>query len=184
MFKSYYFIFLALAFVGCQETDLKEVESLSNEEELPLVVMENAEIEFTDSARLQAVIAAGLVENFTYYNDENEVTNQKLVMSKGVNAKFYSKEGKVNSTMTSSNAVRYEKERRTEISGNVVVVNLQGDSLSTEYLLWDEGSETISSDKKVRVKKADEIIFAEGFTSDVNFQEYTFKKVTGTISLN
>jgi LPS export ABC transporter protein LptC len=170
--------------VSCHENDLDQVASLTNDEDLAQVVMENAEIEFTDSARLQAIIAGGYIESFTYFNEDNEVTDRKLVMTKGVNARFYSKQGVVNSILTANQAVRMEKEKKTEIEGNVVVVNNKGDSLSTEFLLWDEKEETISSDRKVRVKTSDEIIFAEGFTSDMNFQEYTFKKVTGTISLN
>lgn len=175
-----YFLFL----FSCRENDLAEVASLSEDKDLPQIVMENAEIEFNDSSRLQAIIAGGLVESFTYFDEDNDVQDQKLVMSKGVNGRFYSEQGVVNSVLTANNAVRYEKEKKTEIDGNVVVVNSQGDSLSTEFLLWDEKSETISSNRKVRVKTSDEIIFAEGFSSDMNFQEYTFKKVTGTISLN
>lgn len=182
--KYFSIIICCLLLVSCQENDLNQVASLSNEKDLPVVVMENAEIEFTDSAKLKAIIAAGLVETYMYYNDDNELIDQKLVMNNGVTSKFYNKLGEVNSTMTSTSAIRYEKDRRTEIEGNVVVVNVKGDSLSTEYLLWDENDNTISSDRKVRVKTNDEIIFAEGFSSDINFQEYTFKKVTGTISLN
>ncbi|MFY0672309.1 MAG: LPS export ABC transporter periplasmic protein LptC [Bacteroidia bacterium] len=175
------FMFLLVA---CHENDLDQVASLTNDEDLPQIVMENAEIEFTDSAKLQAIIAGGYIESFTFLNEDNEVTDRKLVMTKGVKARFYSKQGVVNSVLTAQQAVRLEQEKKTEIEGNVVVVNSRGDSLSTEFLLWDEKDETISSDRKVRVKTSDEIIFAEGFTSDMNFQEYTFKKVTGTISLN
>lgn len=174
---------LALFAVGCSENDLKKVASLSNEQESPTVVMENAEIEYTDSARLKAVIAAGYVETFLYYNDNNEVIDQKLVMSRGVKADFFNENAVKNSTLTANQAIRREKDRATEIVGNVIVVNVQGDSLSGEYLLWDEEKNTISSHKSVRVKTADEIIFAEGFESDVNFQEYTFERVTGTIQL-
>ncbi|MBI1183388.1 LPS export ABC transporter periplasmic protein LptC [bacterium] len=177
------YTFCLFALVACEENDLNQVASLSNEKDLPVVVMENAEIEFTDSAMLKAIISAGLVETYMFYNDNNEVTDQKLVMSNGVDARFFNKEGVENSAMTSNSAIRFEKDKKTEIEGNVKVVNIKGDSLSTEYLLWDENNNTISSDRKVRVKTDDEIIFAEGFTSDANFQEYTFKKVTGTISL-
>ena len=162
---------------------MQQVAAINNEKEEPVVVMKNAEIEFTDSALLKAVIASGLVETYTYYNDDNEVDDQKLVMTKGVEANFYDKYEQVNSTMTSERATRFEKDRLTEIEGNVVVVNTDGDSLSSEFLLWDEEKNTISSDRNVRVKTADEIIFAEGFESDVNFQEYSFKNVKGRINL-
>lgn len=177
------FIFLLLLLSGCTENDLKQVASLNDDEEMPVVVMTNAEIEFTDSAILKAVIAAGKVETFNYYNDKNKLEDQKLVMTEGVNAKFYNKLGEINSVMTSEQAIRKEKARMTEIEGNAIVVNVKGDSLSSEFLLWDENANTISSDRKVRVKTQDEIIFAEGFKSDIGFSEYTFEKVTGTISL-
>lgn len=178
-----YFIAAALTFVACSENDLQQIAALSNEKEEPVIVMKNAEIAFTDSALLKAVIAAGEVETYTYYNDDNEIDDQKLVMTQGVKADFYDKFEEINSTMTSEKATRFDKKRLTEIEGNVVVVNIKGDSLSSEYLLWDEEKNTISSDKDVRVKTEDEVIFAEGFESDVNFQEYSFKKVTGRMTL-
>ena len=162
---------------------MAEVAAISNDKEFPLVIMHDAIIEYTDSALLKARIEAGTVENFMYFDDRGEVEDQKLIMTKGVIATFFDPDGGVNSVLTSQRATRYEKKRITEIESNVVVVNQQGDSLNTEYLLWDEKANTLSSDKKVRVKTQDEIIFAEGFESDVNFTEYTFKKVTGTISL-
>jgi len=182
MHKFIFFLLVLFAF-SCSENDLQQVAAINNEKEEPVVVMKNAEIEFTDSALLKAVIASGLVETYTYYNDDNEVDDQKLVMTKGVEANFYDKYEQVNSTMTSERATRFEKDRLTEIEGNVVVVNTDGDSLSSEFLLWDEEKNTISSDRNVRVKTADEIIFAEGFESDVNFQEYSFKNVKGRINL-
>lgn len=146
--------------------------------------MKNAEIEFTDSAILKAIIAAGKVETFNYYNDKGKLEDQKLVMTNGVKATFYDKLGNVNSVLTSDQAIRREKDRLTEIEGNAIVVNVKGDSLSSEFLLWNENDNTISSDRDVRVKTEDEIIFAKGFKSDIGFSEYTFEKVTGTISLN
>ena len=172
-----------LSIGACTQNDMAEVAAISNDKDFPLVVMKGAIIEYTDSAVLKAKIASGKVENFMYFDDRGEVEDQKLIMTKGVKATFFDPNGGVNSILTSQRATRFEKKRITEIESNVVVVNEQGDSLSTEYLLWDEKANTLSSDKKVRVKTKDEIIFAEGFESDVNFTEDTFKKVTGTISL-
>ena len=162
---------------------MEQVAAITDDTEQPIVVMKNARIEFTDSALLKAVIAAGIVETYQYFDDEGKPEDQKLVMTDGVRADFYNKFEQINSTMTSERATRFEKERLTEIEGNVVVVNVDGDSLSSEFLLWDEGNNTISSDRHVRVKTADEIIFAEGFESDANFQEYSFTNVKGRINL-
>jgi len=174
---------LALILVSCAENDMEQVAAITDDTEQPIVVMKNARIEFTDSALLKAVIAAGIVETYQYFDDEGKPEDQKLVMTDGVRADFYNKFEQINSTMTSERATRFEKERLTEIEGNVVVVNVDGDSLSSEFLLWDEGNNTISSDRHVRVKTADEIIFAEGFESDANFQEYSFTNVKGRINL-
>lgn len=168
---------------SCAENDLKKVAAINNEKESPVVVMENAEIEFSDSAIIKAKVAGGRIENYVYYNDENEVEDQKLVMTERVRARFYDNKGEITSILTAQRAVRFENEHKTEMEGDVVVVNTAGDSLTTEFLLWDEEKNTISSDKNVRVKTKNEIIFAEGFESDINFQEYTFEKVTGTITL-
>lgn len=172
-----------LIMAACRENDMKEIAAISDDKELPIVSMRNAEIEFNDSARLKAVIQAGKVDNYIEYNDNDKPEEQRLVMSDGIEAEFYNELGEVNSRLTAQRATRLEGQRKTEIENNVVVVNVNGDSLSTEYLLWNENDNTISSNKKVRIKTKDEIIFADGFESDVQFREYSFTNVTGRIKL-
>lgn len=183
--KAAFYFFIACCLYSCTENDMEQVKALVNEDELPLVVMDTARIEYTDSGKLKAMIIATRVENYIYFDEKSgKEDDQKLMMSNGVKAIFYDQRRNPNSTLTSEKATRYDKAKQTHIEDNVVVVNNKGDSLSTEYLLWDENTDKISSDKHVRVRTAEEIIFAEGFESDVNFEEYTFKKVRGTISLN
>lgn len=178
------FFTLFLTLTSCSENDISEVKSLSTDgEDIPLIVMDNAEIRFTDSAITKANINSTRVENYFYYNSEQELDSQILKMSHGIKAKFYNEKGELNSTLTAEKATRNEKTKLTEIENNVVVINTEGDSLTTEYLIWDENKNTISSDKHVRVRTSNEIIFAEGFDSDVNFTNYTFRKFKGSISL-
>ena len=163
---------------------MAEIASFDDPGDLPLMVMEKAEITFTDSAKLKATINAGMVETYEYRGKKNKLEDQKMVMSKSVLANFYDKNEMKTGTMIADRAERLESENKTHLYGHVKVVNTDGDQLTSDYLLWDEKLNTISTDKKVKVKTATEIIEAEGFSSDIHFKEYTFEKVTGTISLN
>ncbi|MCB0737550.1 MAG: LPS export ABC transporter periplasmic protein LptC [Bacteroidetes bacterium] len=183
--KAYFLLLLSFILFACTENSIEQIEVLVNEEDLPIIEMDSAEIEYSDSSYLKAKIFGTLVENYIKFDEKSKKeTEKKLILTNGIKALFYNKYRDVNSTLTAFKATRLDNERLTHIENNVVVVNTKGDSLTTEYLLWDENTNKISSNRKVRVRTADEIIFADGFESDVNFEEISFKNVTGTISLN
>ena len=70
-----------------------------------------------------------------------------------------------------------------EARGNVVGRNKKdGETIRTEYLVWNQKDGTIYSDKKVQVTTPDDIIYGEGFKSDDQFNDWQVKKVTGVIS--
>lgn len=190
MYKKHAFWCYLLAvtsFIACQENDIEQVDVLVNDEELPVIMLDSASITYTDSGKLKARIKAGRVENYLYFDEKSKKeTEEKLVMTHGVKGWFYDKQERLTSTLSAEKATRYDQERVTHIENDVRVVNSMGDSLTTEYLIWDENTNMIRSDQPVRVARqaTNEIIFADGFESDVNFEEIRFKGVTGTISLD
>ncbi|NQU84274.1 MAG: LPS export ABC transporter periplasmic protein LptC, partial [Mariniphaga sp.] len=89
--------------------------------------------------------------------------------------------GEIISRITSDYAREYEKEQRWEAKNNVVAVNAQGDTLKTEFLIWEEKSEKIYSDKFVKIIRPDQIISGIGFEADQNLQNWKIKNPKGTI---
>ncbi|OFY87029.1 MAG: LPS export ABC transporter periplasmic protein LptC, partial [Bacteroidetes bacterium RIFOXYA2_FULL_33_7] len=101
----------------------------------------------------------------------------------GIYVTFYTKNREIQSTLKANRAIYYESEKLWEAHEDVVAVNEDGDILNTELLYWDENTEKIYSDKHVRIRTKDEILFGEGFESNQEFTKYKIKKLTGTVSL-
>lgn len=172
---------LALAFlllISCQQNSMEDVRSLTNIDEGPVLLINEARIIYTDSARLKAKLDAGVVEKYMEEEDQREIYKE------GVYVEFYDPKGNLSSTLSAQKATRFLEKDLTEIEDDVVVVNADGDSLSTEFLVWNNAENRIYSEKKVRVRTSDEIIHSDGFESNVSFTNYRFKNITGTITLD
>ena len=68
-----------------------------------------------------------------------------------------------------------------EVKYNVEVVNVNGEKLNTEHLIWDEQKKKIISDDFVKITTAKEIIMGKGLEANQDFTQYEIKEVTGTI---
>ena len=166
-----------LCFFSCVKNDLKQVEELSKAKEVPVEVSTGIEVVYTDSARLKAKLKAP--EMRRYLSEEDP----KLEMPKGVFVEFFDKSGNVNSRLRGDYGIRFLNKNLTKVTGDVEVVNLQGDTMNTEELWWDENTEKVYSQQQVKVKSKDEIIISQGFESDVTFTKYTFYKIKGIIAV-
>ena len=160
---------------GCKKNDPKEVESITSRTK-PAEVSTGVTALYSDSAKLKAKLITPKMVRLI--NDSPTVE-----MPKGLEVWFYDNKGKVNSHLRSNYGIRFINKALTRVSGNVQVVNLKGDSLNTEEMFWDEPKAKIYSNKFVKVRTKDEIIFADGFESDVNFSNYTFYKIKGRLSV-
>jgi LPS export ABC transporter protein LptC len=166
-----------LLLASCRDNDLPKVEEVIKAGTVPTEVSTDVDLIYTDSAQLKARLDA---PKMVRYLSE---TNPRIEMPNGMHVNFYDAYGNVNSSLRANYGIRFMNKNLTKVTGDVIVVNLAGDTLSTEELYWQEDKERIYSDKFVKVTKKDEIIVAEGFESDVKFQNYIFKKVKGIISV-
>jgi len=66
---------------------------------------------------------------------------------------------------------------------DVIVVNVNGDTLKTEELIWDEATNKISTQKFVSVKQTDRIIYSDGLETNTDFSNYKFFNIKGVLSL-
>lgn len=87
---------------------------------------------------------------------------------------------KIISQMSGNHGKYYDLQKRWEANGNVVLVNIQGDTLRSEELKYNETEDLISSDQFVSIKKGDQYITgAGGFKSDAQMSKWSFYKNKG-----
>ena len=164
----------AMLFFGC-EGEVEKISAFNSTENLPVVYAENFETTFIDSFKIQSYMKAPILQKF-----ESE-SQSFLEFPKGVTLIKYDMKGNEISRIEADYARNYEKEKKWEAKNNVVAVNQQGDTLKTEFLVWEENTEKIYSDKSVKIIRPDQIITGVGFEADQNLQNWKIKDPKGTI---
>lgn len=173
--------FLLLLFVfsfslfSC-ENDIATVRKVTLQEEVSVETGQNVEMLYSADAKVRAKLNAPLLER---HNDKNPFVE----MPKGLKLVFYNDSLVVNSTLTAKYGITYENSHEMIVRDNVKVVNVNGDILNTEELVWNEQTEKITSDKFVKIQTQDEIIYGDGLEANQDLTNYKIKKIRGTIRL-
>lgn len=112
--------------------------------------------------------------------DRHTTENPYIEFTEGLHADFYNDAEKITSTLDADYGVRYEKELKTIVRRNVVVVNEKHETLHTEELTWDEKKHTIFTDKQVIIRTQTDTIFGQGLEADERFTRYKILKPGGS----
>lgn len=154
--------------------NLEEVKSLESEQEVDLLTTYfNVKLSYSDSAVLQSKVEAGRLKQFGGESKRSEF-DQRVVM------RFF-EEGIVQTVLKADKVIKMDVSKEMEAFGNVILTNINGEELSTEYLLYDEENEQISTPELVKITREDEILWGEGMVSNSSFTQYNIKKVKSQI---
>ena len=77
-----------------------------------------------------------------------------------------------------------DEKKKIMIALNSVILESDDKKLETEELVWNEASNKIYTDKKVKITTGKEVIFGEGFTSTPDFTEYSIIKIHGSLNFD
>jgi len=163
-----------LAIVSC-ENDIEKIKKFSSSEELPTLTAEGYELIYTDSTVVRYKVKT---PEMIIHSNENE-KEPYTEFPKGVHIIQYDARMNITSNITSQYAKNFIKDDRWEAKNNVVAVNQKGDTLKTEYLVWDKKKGRIYSDQFVKIIREDQVTTGTSFESNLDFTEYTFKNLKG-----
>ncbi|MBC7384177.1 MAG: LPS export ABC transporter periplasmic protein LptC [Bacteroidia bacterium] len=164
-------------FISCGAREIDKIKVASNAKPLPVERGTNISIHYSDSGYLKARLFAPLLER---YSNEQQMETE---MKQGITAYFYSSNGRINSYLKSKYAMRDERLRTITARNDVQVINIKGDTLKTEELIWDEKTDKIYSNKFVKINSPDRIIFGTGLEANTDFTRFKVLNITGIISL-
>ncbi len=159
------------------ENDIKEVESLTKQEKIPVSKGKNVEFIYSEKSDVKIKITAPLMEE--YGKEENKYVE----MTRGIKVLFYDSLLNVASTLTSNYAIHRVSKNIMEAKDDVVVVNDKGEILNTEHLIWLEDSSKIYTEEFVKITTEDEIIMGEGMEANQDFTKWKIHKIKGTINI-
>lgn len=160
------------------ENNVKEVQNLTSNQNLPLQQGKEVEYIFTDSTKIiYRAFAVEFVETETEDGKFNEFPKGGRIIS-------YDTDETVAWEIQANYAKNHHSEELWELRNNVVAKSDDGKTINTELLYWDQKKKLIYSDQYVRIITEDgQVLEGTSFTSDEEMNEIRMKKVTGEVFL-
>jgi LPS export ABC transporter protein LptC len=91
---------------------------------------------------------------------------------KGLQVYFYDSLQNEIASLRSNYAINKETENIWIAENDVQVVNTKGDTLNTEYLIWDQKKKKIYSEEYVRMTTKDGIIHGKSFEANEDLTDW------------
>lgn len=166
-------ILIATMFFSCQDT-YKQVQKIGISENEPIGEDYNINLKYTDSGRVSAnLISAKMLD----YSNRDFPYNQ---FTGGVTLHIYDKDNK-KSTIVADNAFVYGDTNLIDIQDNVVITTADNQVLKTEQLFFNMEKNWLSTNKAVSFKTKQDVIYGNGFDSNLEFTNAEVLEVTGII---
>lgn len=160
------------------ETNRSEVMAMEQKKIMPSQTGKDITMLYTDSTFLKVRLEAPQMVMY-----DKGTKEPMTIMPKGLYVVFFDDKGKQSTTLKANYGIRYEVSKRMEAKYDVEVVNVTGEKLNTEHLVWDENTKQITSDAFVKITTAKEIIMGKGLRSNQDFTQYEILEITGTIQV-
>ncbi len=168
---------IIIFFSSCEKNNIEKINEITSELIAPTVAVTNTEIIVTKNALIEVKVISKQINR--YINIDEPYTE----FPKGLYVEFYDSTQKVTSFIKANYCIYDETEELWTAENDVVSVSEQGDTLNTEYLVWDQKSAKIYSDRYVRITNQDGIIHGKGFEANQDLSNWTIKKTSGTLSV-
>ncbi len=174
----FFLISIVLGLSSCQN-NRDEIMAIGKKTVLPNLTGKDVTMLYSDSAILKIKLQTPQMLKY-----ERGVKEPLTIMPKGLFVIFYDNKGKISTTLKADYGVRHETTKRMEVKYNVEVVNVNGEKLNTEHLMWDEVKKKIISDAFVKITTTKEIIMGKGLEANQDFTQYEIKEITGSIRID
>ena len=87
--------------------------------------------------------------------------------------------GAESASLVANYAIFYEDRKLWEVKGDVVATNSDGRQLFTSQLFWNQTTHKVYSNVDSKLVDGDEVHHCEGFESDEEMKEWTYRKLKG-----
>lgn len=155
--------------------DLDKVAAVEVPRSAPDRLTTNAVYDFSESGHVRNRLTATKVAEWS--------ADPRTELSEGLELQFLDTAAHVTSVLTARRGVIVPKDKRMEVSENVVFINAKGERLETEHLVWDQDSARVYTDRPVRVQRKDDVIIGEGLLAAEDMSWYTIRRPKGSFSL-
>lgn len=159
-------------FICSCHNNYQEMQDLAKKK-MPVDKVTDVESYLSQNGAMRAKLTAPLMTMMQSDTPKTEFPNS-------LHVDFYDSV-KIQSKLFAKYGLYYNNKHLVFLRDSVVVFNMQGDTLRTEQLWWDQDKELIYTDVAVHIRKPDEQIDGTGLTADQNFSHWTIKNAKGPI---
>jgi LPS export ABC transporter protein LptC len=167
-------VVLAAGILFSCRNDIEEIKAITSKARLPVQTSYNSEFYFTEDGRVKNKLEATKFERYMGENPLVRVTG-------GFVLTIFDSTEQVEAEISAKNGVFYEEKNRMEARNNVTLSNVQGDTLSTEELIWLQDSGKVYTEKFVTISTNKGVIYGQGMESNESFTSYRIKKPVGDL---
>jgi len=161
---------------SCEENDIAKVKAMFDEKEVDVEVADSVQFVYKEDQYARAVVTGKTVKRYTR-------TQNKLEFTDGLIVRFYD-QLKLISVLKADFAENNDSEQKVLVSGNVYMESAKYEHMETQELTWDMRAKRVYTDKAIKIRTPDHIIYGVGFDSDEDFSNYTIRKVNGIVSVS
>jgi len=172
----YTFIAFAMLIFHSCENEIAKIQAITKKSEMPLLTSYDVNVLYSDSGLIKTQLNSPEVNDYAEETDKPSYTE----FPNGLNIMFYDTNMVVKASLTAKWGQYQKQKKMWEFKNNVVLVNIENDTLTTEHLFVDTENEKMTSDVYVCIKKKDgsKMQGKKGFESNLTFTKYQFKGVS------
>lgn len=167
---------IIVSVMGCQKETAPPTLS-EGELQTDVERIEQVEIIYSDSAIIRVRLKGPVMLTHLQAAD----TYQEF--TEGIRIEFFSPWGSITSVMTAGYAVRYQSRGVTYIRKDVVWRSIEGKTLETPELVWDERERNVYTQKFAVVTTPVDTVYSHGFQATQDFRDVRLKAVDGSMEL-
>ena len=166
-----------MLFSSCERSTIEKINQLTKELNAPTVSVTNTKIIYREGAIIKNKLTSKEINR--YLNTDEPY----IEFPKGLRVEFYDSLQRITSFIRANYCIYDETKQIWTAENDVVSVNVEGDTLNTEYLVWNQNTGKLYSDRYVRITNKDGIIHGKGLEANEDFSNWKIKQPSGTISV-
>lgn len=158
---------------GSCENDLSAIRDLQ-QNKLSVDEVTGVVSFFSQSGKMKARLTAPYMLR---YSD----TLPRVEFPNSLHVDFYGDSLRIESYLDAQKGFYYETRNLVKLTDSVVVIRLNGDTLKTKELYWDQNQHQLYSETDVEIRQKTKTIFGKGFRSDEQLRNFTIDSFKGVV---
>jgi len=166
---------LFLMLLSSCHNDQKDIDMLTGKNSLQVDRGTDVTIIYSENGKVRGRLFA------KEYIHNTQAKPPYMDMSKGLKIEMFDDSLKVTSTLTARYGRYYETRKNVLIRDSVVFVNVRGERLDTQELVWNQSAQKFFTEKPVRITTPTQVLYGDGLEANQDFSDYQISNPRSTV---